>query len=202
MDLDPKPSEESNVPTGVSPTGRDEMNIAEFPITLLTDRASRGQTRIEHKDRIFDPRSSKEITRKLVITAPAEYGLPTSIDDDIILALIQLTKHQNNFTRPEVTFTRRQLIEVLGWADKGRNYDRIEASLHRWASTYLHYENAWWDNEERCWTSGGFHIIDSHIIRDGRAADCRGQQLRSGVTWGKEFYRSCQAGYLKSLDYG
>src|SRR4051812_35975356 len=125
-----------NGTAGGTPAGRDEMNIAEFPITLLTDRAPRGQTRIEHRDTIFDPRSGRQLTRRLVITAPAEFGLPTSIDDDIILALIQLTKQQNNFTMPEVSFTRRQLIEMLGWADKGRCYDRIEASLHRWASTY------------------------------------------------------------------
>ncbi|MBX6315429.1 MAG: replication initiator protein A [Isosphaeraceae bacterium] len=201
MTLEPKDAERRNDPVETAPGGRDEMNIAEFPITLLTDRSPRGQTRIEHRDTIYDPRSGREITRRLIITAPTEYGLPTSIDDDIILALIQLTKQQNNFTRPEVAFTRRQLIELLGWTDKGRNYDRIEASLHRWASTYLHYENAWWDNEERRWTSGGFHIIDSHVIRDGRAASGRGRQLRCGVTWGKEFFKSCQAGYLKSLDY-
>ena len=201
MKPEPKGNEIPEPPAGVLSPGRDEMNIAEFPITLLTDRAPRGQTRIEHKDKIFDPKSGREITRRLIITAPAEYGLPTSIDDDIILALIQLTKQQNNFTKPEVAFTRRQLIELLGWADKGRSYDRIEASLHRWASTYLHYENAWWDNEERRWTNGGFHIIDSHVIRDSRAADQRGRQLRSCVTWGKEFFKSCQAGFLKSLDY-
>ncbi len=182
-------------------TGRDEMNIAEFPITLLTDRAPRGLTKIEHKDRIFDPRTGKEITRRLIITAHEEYGLPTSIDDDIILALIQLTKQQNNFTRPDVVFTRRLLIELLGWVDKGRNYERIEMSLDRWASTYLRYENAWWDNEGRQWTSGGFHIIDSFKIRDGRAGKGRRDSLRSQVVWGTEFFKSCQAGFLKSLDY-
>ena len=183
------------------PCGRDEMNIAEFPITLLTDRAPKGMNKIEHKDRIFDSGSGKEITRRLIITAPEEYGLPTSIDDDLILALIQLTKQQNNFTRQEVFFTRRQLIEMLGWTDKGRNYDRIEISLDRWTSTYLKYENAWWDNEGRRWTSGGFHIIDTFKISDGRTSNGQGQLFRSQVVWGSEFFKSCQAGYLKSLDY-
>jgi hypothetical protein len=181
--------------------GRDEMNIAEFPITLLTDRAPKGLSRIEHKDRFFDPALGKQIIRKLTISTPEEYGLPTSIDDDVILALIHLTKQQNNFTRQEVFFTRRQLIDLLGWTDKGRNYERIETSLDRWASTYLKYENAWWDNEGRRWTSGGFHIIDSFRIRDGRTSSGQGQLFRSQIVWGKEFFQSCQAGYLKSLDY-
>lgn len=181
--------------------GRDEMNIAEFPITLLTDRAPKGLSKIEHKDRFFDPALGREIIRKLTISTPEEYGLPTSIDDDVILALIQLTKQQNNFTRQEVFFTRRQLIDLLGWTDKGRNYERIETSLDRWASTYLKYENAWWDNEGRRWTSGGFHIIDSFRISDGRTSSGQGQLFRSQIVWGKEFFQSCQAGYLKSLDY-
>ena len=119
----------------------------------------------------------------------------------MILALIQLTRRQNNFARPEVHFTRLQLIDLLGWPDKGRSYDRIAASLDRWASTYLKYENAWWDNEGRRWTSGGFHIIDSYKLGDGRAAGGRGRAVHSRVIWGKEFFKSCQAGYLKSLDY-
>lgn len=179
--------------------GRDEMNIAEFPITLLADRAPKGQRRIEYADRIFDPGTGREIDRRLVISAPEEYGLPTAIDDDVILALIQLTRRQNGFAKPEVYFTRLQLIDLLGWPDKGRSYDRIASSLDRWASTYLKYENAWWDNEGRRWTSGGFHIIDSYKLGDGRAP--RGRASRCRVVWGREFFKSCQAGYLKGLDY-
>jgi Replication initiator protein A len=187
--------------TSVLLAGRDEMNIAEFPITLLSDRSPKGLTKIEHKDRIVDPKSGKEISRRLTITAHEEYGLPTSIDDDIILALIQLTKQQNNFTRPQVYFTRRQLLELLGWADKGRNYDRIEQSFERWSSIFLRYENAWWDHEGRQWISGGFHIVDSFKCYDSRMGNGQGELFRSYIVWGSEFFKSCQAGYLKSLDY-
>ena len=178
--------------------GRDEMNIAEFPITLLSDRAPRNCNRVEYADRIFDPHSGKEITRRLIVTAPAEYGLPTATDDDVILALIQLTRRQNNFTRPEVSFTRLQLIDLIGCPDNGYSFDRIVASLDRWTSTYLKYENAWWDNQGRRWISGGFHIVNSYKIADGRAA---GPASRCQLVWGEEFFQSCQAGYLKGLDY-
>ena len=182
--------------------GRDEMNIAEFPISLLCDRAPKGQNLIEFKDKIVDSQTGREIIRNLTITAPEKYGLPTSTDDDVILALLQLTKQQNNFTRPEVQFTRLQLIEMLGWADKGASYSRIIQSLDRWSSTHLKYENAWWDNEGRRWTNGGFHIIDEYKINDGRSTNGQGDLFRSHVIWGKAFFKSCQAGYLKSLDYG
>jgi hypothetical protein len=182
--------------------GRDEMNIAEFPISLLCDRAPKGQNEIGFQDRIFDSKTGCEILRNLTITAPEKYGLPTSTDDDVILALLQLTKQQNNFTRPEVQFTRLQLIEMIGWADKGASYSRLTQSLDRWSSTHLKYENAWWDNEGRRWTSGAFHIIDEYKINDSRAVNRAGDPSRSHVTWGKMFFKSCQAGYLKSIDYG
>src|SRR5262245_45379665 len=92
-------------------SGRDEMNIAEFPITLLCDRAPKGQNEIEFHDKINDAQSGREIVRTLTITSPEKYGLPTSTDDDVILALLQLTKQQNNFTRADVFFTRLQLIQ-------------------------------------------------------------------------------------------
>jgi hypothetical protein len=198
-------AEQTNPAESVPPipfVGRDEMNIAEFPISLLCDRASKSQNLIEFKDKILDSQTGREIIRNLTITAPAKYGLPTSTDDDVILALLQLTKQQNNFTRPEVQFTRLQLIEMLGWADKGASYSRIIQSLDRWSSTHLKYENAWWDNEGRRWTNGAFHIIDEYKINDGRSANGQGILFRSHVTWGKAFFKSCQAGYLKSLDYG
>ncbi|RUL81178.1 replication initiator protein A [Tautonia sociabilis] len=204
-DSSPTPSLEASPPPveaiPIVIAGRDEMNIAEFPITLLCDRAPRGQNEIAFHDTIHDAQTGRPVCRTLTITSPEKFGLPTAADDDVILALLQLTKQQNNFTRPEVTFSRLQLIELLGWADKGSSYARISRSLDRWASTYLSYRNAWWDNDERRWTSGGFHIIDSFEITDGRAHTCRGALARSHVVWGKVFFKSCQAGYLKSLDY-
>lgn len=188
-------------PSTIAFPGRDEMNLAEFPIALLGDRAPRGQCEIEFHDSIFDAKNGREVVRSLTITSPEKFGLPTAADDDVILALLQLTKQQNNFARPEVNFTRLQLIGLLGWADKGSSYARVVQSLHRWASTYLSYRNSWWDHSERRWTSGGFHIIDSFEVVDGRSTTGGGEQARSVVTWGKVFFRSCQSGYLKSLDY-
>ena len=39
-----------------SALGKDEMNLAEFPITLLTDRVPKGQKVIQYQDKIFDER--------------------------------------------------------------------------------------------------------------------------------------------------
>src|SRR6516165_10523418 len=85
-------------PKPLGSLGRDEMNLAEFPITLLTDRVPKDQTEAVYQDEIFDERSGRTLSRKLTITA-GNHGLTTPVDDAIVLALIQLTKLKNNFTK-------------------------------------------------------------------------------------------------------
>src|SRR3954451_7377215 len=99
------------------PPGKDEMNFAEFPIALLTDRVPKGQKSIKFEDQIYDEKRKKLITRKRVIEGSEEYGLPTATDDTVVLALIQLTKLKSDFTQREVEFTRLELIRMLGWQD-------------------------------------------------------------------------------------
>src|SRR4051812_9960866 len=78
--------------------GKDEMNLAEFPITLLTDRVPKGKKSIQYQDRIFDEKTGRQITRRLTIGADEAHGLPTAVDDDVILGLIQLTKMVSDFS--------------------------------------------------------------------------------------------------------
>src|SRR3954454_11937892 len=78
--------------------GRDEMNLAEFPITLLTDRVPKDQRKAVYQDEHYDERTGRTLTRKLTIFAGAgNLGLTTAVDDEVILALIQITRQQNDF---------------------------------------------------------------------------------------------------------
>ena len=60
------------------------MNLAEFPITLLTDRVPKDQNEAVYQDEIHDERTNLTLTRKLTITA-GNHGLTTAADDDVIL---------------------------------------------------------------------------------------------------------------------
>src|SRR5436190_5211908 len=122
---------------------KDELNLAEFPIAALTDRLPDGQTTLVFEDRL-DPKDGPPIVRRLTITAPSKHGLPAAMDDEVIVGLIQLTKRRNNFTDPKVSFSRYELIELLGWPQTGPSYRRVEEALHRWVGVVLMYENAWW----------------------------------------------------------
>lgn len=181
--------------------GKDEMNLAEFPITLLTDRVPKGQNVIQYQDQVFDDKTSRTITRKLTISASEGYGLPTALDDDVILAMIQLTKIVNNFTSRKVEFSRLDLIRMLDWPDSGFSYKRLATSLKRWLGVTLVYENAWWDKRHQTWTTKGFHIIDNFEINDSRAGNGQNDLFPSNVLWNEAVFESFEAGYLKTIDY-
>jgi hypothetical protein len=122
--------------------GRDEMNLAEFPLATLADRAPRGCKTLVFEDCIWDRGQAQQLVRRLTIAASDKYGLPTAVDDEVILGLVQVSKAAG-FAQRRVRFSRYQLIRILGWRDEGRSYRRLEHSLKRWLGVTLYYENAW-----------------------------------------------------------
>jgi hypothetical protein len=196
---------------------KDELNLAEFPIAALTDRIPDGQTTMFFEDRL-ERRDSPPIVRRLTITGTHKHGLPTSLDDEVLVGLIQLTKRRSNFTAPRVQFSRYELIELLGWPQSGQSYRRIEEALHRWVGVVLMYENAWWDNAAKSWVDEQFHVLDNVTLYDrerwrtstrgGKSAkgDRAGPKTDkpplplSSFRWNEVIFQSFQSGNLKQLD--
>ncbi len=197
---------------------KDELNLAEFPVAALADRIPDGQTTLVFEDRL-DRRDGPPIVRRLTIMGTAKHGLPTSVDDEVLVGLVQLTKRWNNFTDPRVNFSRYELIELLGWPQTGQSYKRIEEALHRWVGIVLSYENAWWDNAEKSWVDEHFHVLDNVTLYDRErrrpsksAAASTGASNRkrgkrgnappplSSFKWNEAIFRSFQSGNLKQID--
>lgn len=181
--------------------GKDEMNFAEHPIALLTDRVPKGQTSIKFEGEVYDERKKKIISQKRIIEGSQEYGLPTATDDKVILALIQLTKQKNDFMQREVEFSRLELIRLLGWTNEGKSYDRIKLSLIRIKGVNYTYDNAWWDPRQKEWVTKAFSIIDNVEINDSRASDGQGGLFPSKITWNKIVFESFQAGFVRDIDF-
>jgi hypothetical protein len=174
--------------------GRDEMNLAEFPVTLLTDHSSKTVKTLTFEDG----------HGKLTITASDDHGLPAAPDADVLIALIHLTKQWNNFTDATVQFSRYELLKLLGWDNHSRSYRRLDESLHRWVGVTLRYDKCWYDNSIKCRVDASFHLIDRAVIYDQevrRTLRARQQTLPlSSITWGRDFFASCQADNIKRLD--
>ena len=198
---------------------KDELNLAEFPIAALTDRVPDGQTTLVFEDKL-ERRDSPPIVRRLTIMGTHKHGLPTSLDDEVLVGLIQLTKRRSNFTDPKVQFSRYELIELLGWPQSGQSYRRIEEALHRWVGVRP-------DVRERLVGQRGEELGRRELPRPGQrhplrpraaAAAARSRARRakadkagpakadktplplSSFRWNEVIFQSFQSGNLKQLD--
>jgi Replication initiator protein A len=171
--------------------GRDEMNLAEFPITLLADYAPKGEKTLTFRGG----------NGQLTVTGSDAYGLPTALDADVIVALIYLTKLRNDFQDVKVNFSRYELIKLLNWPDKGSSYIRLDQALNRWGGVWLVYDKCWWNNKTRRYVSAKMHILESVVITEpGRTRPGRSHPPLSTFTWNRTFIESCQADNLRQLD--
>src|SRR5688500_15705514 len=181
--------------------GRDEMNLVEFPVALLAERAPKGIYTLKFQDEVRDQTTKQIIQRQVTVAATPEYGLPTAKDEEVLLGLLQLSKITNEFTDPRVLFSRYQLIDLLGWKQEGSSYYRLEKSFDRWKSTSLTYTNAWRDNQKKIWTTRkGFGFLDSYEFRDSRTRlkekqyDLPFDELHSEFRWNSVLFDSIQSG--------
>ena len=185
-----------------SSDGKDELNLAEFPLCALAHRLRPDQKTLRFEDRLWDDRRKQTITRQLTITGSDAYGLPTALDDEVLLGLIQISKQQQ-FASRVVRFTRYQLIELLGWRNESKSYDRLEASLNRWMGVTLYYQNAWWNKKRQCWVDEKFHVLDNTRLfqRDNPGSGADDDGISSVFIWNEVIFQSFQAGNVKALDF-
>lgn len=189
--------------------GKDELNFAEFPLGIIAKRADAAQKTLVFEDTIHDRDTGRPVRRKLTITGTDAFGLPTSTDDEVLLALIQLTKQQG-FSSPWVRFTRYQLIRLLRWPVNGQSYERIRQALNRWHGVGLYYENSWRDRRGGTWRNESFHILDNVELdtfenERSRPKPPPGQVAfefaSSAFKWNDTVFQSFRDGNLKSLDF-
>ena len=135
--------------------GRDEMNLAEFPIALLADRVPEGQKTLYFEDG----------HGRLTVTGSDAYGLPTAADTDVIVALIYLTKLRKNFSDVKVNFSRYELIKLLNWPDEGKSYKRLDNRFNRWTAYCWYMINAGGTIRLKKYVSAKMHILESVDIR-------------------------------------
>jgi hypothetical protein len=171
---------------------RDEMNLAEFPLTVLSKRADPSVKTLEFSDYVKG-KNGEPLNRTWIITGADKFGLPTSSDDEVLLGLLKLTADDGVQSR-KVHFTRYELLRILRWTTEGRSYTRLQNALDRLSGVRIKATNAFYDNETKLHSTRNFGIIDAYEINDGR--DTR----PSFFTWSEVLFKSFQVGFIKKLD--
>ena len=146
-------------PNPTTVTGIDELNLAEFPLAMISERQIPGQKTLLFEETIFDRKERKTVQRRWIISGSDRYGLPTAKDDEILLACLQLSKQQGIKSR-EVEFSRYELLRILGLSDDSKNYNRIELSLRLEGREHLS-DRAFYDHKAK---SGSTETLASSTI--------------------------------------
>jgi hypothetical protein len=187
--------------------GRDEMNLADFPLaplqrTQLADGTGQKLDRLEFEATRYDPVSKRRVAQRVTLTTSARDGLPTPADEHVILALLYVAKHSDNFGDATVHFAPSQLFEIMGWAPNGRSYDRLRDVLRRLKSLTIRYENAWWDAAGRGYEEEvATGIISGYrIARQTSGPRTPEKTPASWVTWTQQFHDSLKNGNIKRLN--
>lgn len=177
--------------------GTDELNICEFPLASAgRDRGDSSNT-LFFEDKIFDEGSQQHIERKLIVTASQAFGLPTPADNDVLLVLMYLTFMRNGFAERTVSFSRYELVKLLGWDQGGKSYRRIDESLQRWVNVTLNYKRSWWSKSDLSWQNKSFHVLESIDLRGrGNHSD----DSESTYSWNPVIFTSVQNSNVKRLD--
>ena len=186
-----------------SGTFRDELNFAEFPLASLAKQIDPNQKTLSFTDEVWDRSKNAAVKRTLTISASSDHGLPMPLDDEVILGLMQLSS-KDDFANRSVKFSRRKLLQILGWRLDTKNFARIEESLLRWLGVTLHYEKAWWNKEKQSWVDESFHILDRVTIydRERQIENIKaGEDSESSFTWNEVVFNSFKSGNLKKLDF-
>lgn len=179
--------------------GKDEMNFAEFPLALVGKRAPANVKTLHFYDETTDRKTGRTVRRKLTISAADVLGLPTAIDDEVMLGCLQLS-YQRGFASPKVNFRRSEFLEVLGWKRSGHHYRRLADSLRKWKGTLLISENGFWDKGADRWVNDSFSLLD-RVYLSGRGPEKSGRDDECYFVWGDFMWRSIEAGNLRSLDF-
>ncbi|TWU59635.1 replication initiator protein A [Crateriforma conspicua] len=177
--------------------GRDEMNLAEFPLFALQRRAN-DVTELKYETTFRDKITGKRRVRRVTFQGNPEYGLPTAEDADILFALTAYAKQFPEFKRKNY-FDVPFLIEELGWTKSGSNYQRVRLAIQRWDHTSVVYDG-WWDAVQRKYLDDvTLWFFDGHYIADnrGKTGDAR---THSWFRFSDDFYTALSGDYIRKID--
>ena len=187
--------------------GRDEMNLADFPISALqrhqpSDADGHKRDRLEFEATRYDLVTHQRVRQRVTLTSSSRDGLPTPADEHVILALLYVAKHSNNFADATVYFAPSQMFDVMGWAPNGRSYTRLRDVLRRLKSLTIRYENAWWDAAGRGYEEEvATGVISAYkIARQVSGPRTANTTPLSWATWTQQFHQSLLNGNIKRLD--
>lgn len=173
-------------------TGKDEMNLADFAIGVirLSGDKEESQTSLTRSQTIKT--SQGLLKQDWIVTASGQHGFPQPADDDVLLGLIHLASEED-FRHQTVSFSRYGLCKLMGWANNGKNYERVESALHRLTGIRINAKQSFYDGDRKEYVSKVFGVIDSFQISSHR-------DILSYARISDDLWTSIQCNNIKPID--
>ncbi len=181
---------------------REEITLAEFPVTTMAQRRP-NTTTLAVEEFIGTDIDGNAIYRTWTIVGSERYGLPLAGDEDIYVVIVKMLEHRD-FAERVIACTRYQICQLLDVPPDGRVYLRISDALTRLANTKFVAENVFRDP-----TTGAlvkreaFGMIDAFRFVDRvpkRTKSLQQELPLSYIRVADEFLRRLKDGKLKRLD--
>lgn len=173
---------------------QDEFNLAVFPIAVLDKRAQKSKNYLTFTEHITS--NGREIQRVWTVMPHPIEGLPSTTDEDVYVALMELSYEQG--AQKKVYFSRYDLIRRLGWPMNAKHYERLESSLRKLAAVRIEAKNAYVDRHTGRLVDVGMSIIQEFKIFDEGAGKRTG--AKSYVMWSDRVAQSLSEKLFKKLD--
>jgi hypothetical protein len=188
---------------------KEEMNLAEYPITLLSTTAPKGVKTIEHIDWLTVGGRAKPV--RWLVTGSDKYGLHVGGDQDIYVAVMETWREDGFKSKVIPIGSIYKMLKKMGLSDSQRNYDRVKQALNRLTTMSIVAENAFWDKDGRRYIeTQAFHLFDEYKLAEERGKvskklpllfEGESHDLPPGyIIVSEALFRSVKKGYLKDTD--
>ena len=180
-----------------------EMNLAEFPVTVLSKRVSRDKKTIKYSDWI-EGKDGKRKPRHWIVTGSAEWGLPVGSALRSLFEVINIWKEQDFRTRKIHFGTRYNLLKRMGSTLSKRDYRRIERDLNCLVGITVQAKKAFWDREVGAYVDKTFHLFEELNFYDQdseKGKDKIQQSLPLAyIEASKTFHNAVKKGNILTID--
>lgn len=185
--------------------GQDEIHFVELPIAILQHQQPKdaeGQRPDELVSVVtsFDDELGRDVPRKLTRRTSSRHGFPTALEDDVLIALLTLTKHRGDLNSPRVEFCNAELFNLMRWPQNGTSGSRLSVALDRLAGLTLRYDNSWTTEDgafEKQFTTG---LLESYSLKRQTRGRRKRNAERSWVQWASGVFADLQRGNVKELN--
>jgi hypothetical protein len=183
------------------------MNLVEYPFASLWKNTEPG-TEILHEWETEHPVTGRTLKAFWRVTGDPKLGLPTPSDEQVYLALMELTE-ETGLLSPSVHFTRHDLLRRLNWPVDQHYYNLLRDAFTRLGAVFITSQNAFWDAKARSFKTIGFNLIDNFEILEERRGRKRKDSLEalaqpslpvSFFKWNDVLFESFQSGYIRAID--